>query len=559
MLKIGKAKMNNLVEKIEASVIGSDQLFSTAFGQKPMIYADYTASGRSLNMIEDYLRNCVLPWYANTHTDTSFTGAQTTALREESREIIRKAVNGSDKDKVIFCGPGATTGINKLIDILNIRLPKELNEKYKFEQQIPAEQRPVVFVGPYEHHSNELPWRESIADVVAIPLSTNGQIDTDILATELAKYKDRPLKIGSFSAASNVTGVISDVQGIAAILKQHGALSFWDYAAAGPYLPIDMNGETAIDAVFISPHKFIGGPGTTGVLIVKEHVLTNKVPAIVGGGTVLYVTPDGHRFIADHERREEGGTPAIVESIRTGLVFKLQQEVSLKTIQQKEHEFVERALARFNAMPNIQILGNTDVDRLSIFSFRVKHQGKDLHYGFVTALLNDLFGIQVRGGCSCAGPYGHTLLDMSADYSANLEAQIQQGEMVLRPGWVRANFNYFITESEFEYIINAIELVAEHGWRLLPFYQLDQEKTVWRFQGKHNELATSLNAFSFAELTTETIKSNSIPDHQQLLAEAKSLLTQGCSSWHSYPLSLSEGGEALRWFSLPQECEQDLG
>lgn len=550
--------MTNLLEKIERSVIGSNRLFSTVFGTKPLIYADYTASGRSLSLIEDYIRESVLPWYANTHSETSFTGAQTTALREQARQIIRESVNASQSDKVIFCGPGATTGINKIIDILNIRLPQELNNKYQFEQQIPKAQRPVVFIGPYEHHSNELPWRESIADVVAIPLSENGQIDHKVLAAELIKYQSRPLKIGSFSAASNVTGVISDVQAISKILKQHGALSFWDYAAAGPYLAMDMNGDTPIDAAFLSPHKLIGGPGTSGVLIVKASLLTNKVPAIVGGGTVLYVTPEGHRFIEDHERREEGGTPAIIESIRTGLVFKLQQEVTLTNIQKKEHEFVERALQRFKGMPNIQVLGNTEVKRLSIFSFRVKYAGKDLHYGFVTALLNDLFGIQVRGGCSCAGPYGHSLLGMSASYSAQLEAQIQCGEMVLRPGWVRANFNYFISEQEFNYLLDAIELVAEHGWRLLPYYHLDEQSSVWRFQGKKNSMVSSLNSFSFAELEKASHIEHSTPDYESLLAHAEAMLMMQNPNWQQYQLTLSEQGESLRWFVLPQECEVQL-
>ncbi len=435
--------MTTLIERIRHSVIGSRTPISTPFGEKPLIYADYTASGRSLGFIEDFIREQVLPFYANTHTETSFTGAQTTALREQARSIIRRAVNGGSDDQVIFCGAGATAAINKLIDIMNLRLPDDLSRRYDLASSIPPSERPVVFIGPYEHHSNELPWRESIAELVVTPLDGQGQIDSRALEARLLAYADRPLKIGSFSAASNVTGVKSDVAGISALLKKHGALAFWDYAAAAPYVGIDMNGDTPLDAVFISPHKFIGGPGTPGVLVAKKAIMQNRVPAVVGGGTVKYVTPVDHRYIEDHERREEGGTPGIVESIRAGLVFKLQQEVSTREISRLEGDFVERALERFSACPGLTVLGERNAPRLSIVSLRFRHGQRDLHYGFVVALLNDLFGIQMRGGCSCAGPYGHNLLGMDMAYSKAIETELDKGNMLFRPGWVRLNFNYF--------------------------------------------------------------------------------------------------------------------
>jgi selenocysteine lyase/cysteine desulfurase len=271
------------------------------------------------------------------------------------------------------------------------------------------------------------------------------------------------LKIGSFSAASNVTGIISDVPSITAVLKEHGALSFWDYAAAAPYMKINMNAEHAIDAAFISPHKFIGGPGTPGILAIKASVIDNPVPTTVGGGTVSYVTPSHHTFIHDIERREEGGTPAIVESIRAGLVFKLQQEVGTSTIESIETEMVNKALAFFSDTPEIKVLGNRNSRRLSIFSLCFKYKNKELHYGFVAALLNDLFGIQVRGGCSCAGPYGHHLLDIDSYTSQQIEAFIDNGHTTLRPGWVRLNFNYFISNQEFDYILQALKMVSQHG------------------------------------------------------------------------------------------------
>lgn len=551
--------MSKLIEMIRESVIGARYPVQTPFGEKPLIYADYTASGRALGFVEDYIRKQVLPWYANTHTETSFTGAQTTALREQARQQIRSAVNGSEDDQVIFCGPGATAAINKMIDMLNLRLPRDLADRYELEAQIPADERPVVFIGPYEHHSNELPWRESIADVVSIPLTDSGQIDLQVLEKHLQAYAKRPLLIGSFSAGSNVTGVKTDVIAVTRLLKRNGALAFWDYAAAAPYVGIDMQGEQPLDAVFISPHKLVGGPGTPGVLVVKKYVLNNTVPAVVGGGTVLYVTPENHRFIEDHERREEGGTPAIVESIRAGLVFKLQQEVGTQEIEKREHDFVQRAIARFNDCPEIEILGNPQAPRLSIMSLRFKHAGRDLHYGFVVSLLNDLFGIQVRGGCSCAGPYGHSLLGMDMDYSRAIETEIQRGAMVLRPGWVRLNFNYFIDEQEFEYLLRAMELVARDGWRLLPYYQFDTVSGVWRFQGKAAELVAALEGWSFTGLR----QSEATVDPEPLGLEghcelAESELTRMDRGGEHYELALTEEGERLRWFLLPQEAAVEL-
>ncbi len=552
--------MTDLIEHIRNSIIGDRHGISTPFGEKPLVYADYTASGRALSFIEDYIRDEVLPYYANTHTETSFTGAQTTALREQARQQIRIAVNGTEEDQIIFCGPGATAAINKLIDILNIRLPRDLSQRYKLEEHIPANERPVVFLGPYEHHSNELPWRESIADVVAVPLTDDGQIDVAFLQQQLNDYADRPLLIGSFSAASNVTGIISDVSEVTRILKSHGALAFWDYAAASPYVGIDMNGDAPLDAIFVSPHKFIGGPGTPGVLIAKKSILNNSVPAVVGGGTVLYVTPAGHCYIDDHEHREEGGTPAIVESIRAGLVFKLQREVGTAEIERREHDYVHRALARLNTLPNLEIMGGVEASRLSIMSLRVKHGEKDLHYNFIVSLLNDLFGIQVRGGCSCAGPYGHSLLGIDMEHSNAIEKEITKGSTVLRPGWVRLNFNYFIDEEEFQYLLRAIELVAEHGWRLLPFYHFDEVSGAWRYQGKTESLPTNLDAFSFIDFCQRGGESS----HTRLsLAgqcdSAELELLKENREGELSQLRLSKESERLRWFVLPQEAARDLG
>ncbi len=544
-----------LISKIRESVIGDRQCIETCFGKKPLVYADYTASGRALTFIEDFISQKVLPFYANTHTETSFSGAQTTKFREDARLAIRQAVNANSDDQVIFTGSGATSAINKLIDILNLRLPADLSARHNLLAQLPEADRPVVFIGPYEHHSNEIPWRESIADVVVVPLAKNGQLDVSVLEKKLALFADRALKIGSFSAASNVTGIKTDVDRVSALLHEHGAISFWDYAAAAPYVAINMNplrAECAKDAVFISPHKFVGGPGTPGVLVVKKQLLKNSVPAVPGGGTVVYVTPEDHQFIADHQRREEGGTPAIVESIRAGLVFSLQQEVGVEQIEQLEAQYKCRAIERWQKNKNIQILGNCEEDSLSIFSLRFKYKNKDLHYGFVVALLNDLFGIQARGGCSCAGPYGHELLGMDMAYSRKLEKQILQGHMVLRPGWVRLNFNYFIGDETFEYLLAAIDLVATHGWKLLPYYEFDLMSGTWRYQGRKMQLE-SLSVAAMLEqpkaCKAETVELDAV------LCQAEKELKKSCHNGTIYKLDLPAEADALRWFVLPQEID----
>jgi selenocysteine lyase/cysteine desulfurase len=551
----------DLVELVRESVIGKDTAVQTPFGLRRVTYADYTASGRSLSFIEDFIRDQVLPLYANTHTETSGTGLQTTRFREEAREIIRNSVGGTrEEHAVIFAGSGSTGAVDRLVGLLGLRIPAGLNRAYGLEELIPAEERPVVFVGPYEHHSNELPWRESIADVIEIKEDSDGHIDLHQLESMLVELAHRPLRIGSFSAASNVTGIISDTSAISRLLHEHGALSFWDFAASAPYVAIDMgSGEAGHgdykDAIFISPHKLIGGPGTPGVLVVRRDLLVNEVPVVPGGGTVQYVSPDHHSYIRDPEHREEGGTPAIIESIRAGLAFRLKEDVGVERIRELEHGFIRRAITSWSENPNIEILGNPEAGRLSIVSFVIRHGARTLHHNFVVALLNDLFGIQARGGCSCAGPYGHRLLGIDLETSARFESVIAQGCEVIKPGWVRVNFNYFIAEEEFNYIIEAVHLIADQGWRLLPLYRYESETALWRHRDGLPRPPTSLGDVHFAsESAVAPPLTAPIEDLGPYLVAAKQILAEEPRSDGESP-DLGPDVESLRWFPNPSEVE----
>jgi selenocysteine lyase/cysteine desulfurase len=553
--------MTDLVETIRSSVIGSDYAVPGPFGLRRVTYADYTASGRSLSFIEDYLRDVVMPLYANTHTESSGTGLQTTRFREEAREMIRRCVNAGDDYAVVFAGSGATGAIDRLVAVLGMRIPSALESRYALSSHIPPEERPVVFIGPFEHHSNELPWRESIADVVRIDEDADGHIDLARLERELIRHADRPLKIGSFSAASNVTGIISDTRAIARLLHQHGALSFWDFAAAAPYVEIDMvfDDEPGAwkDAVFISPHKMIGGPGTPGVLIARKDLFTNPVPAVAGGGTVAFVNPSEHRYIEDIEHREEGGTPAIIESIRAGLAFQLKHAVGADRIRSLEDSFIERAIASWSANPNIKILGNFDAERLSIVSFVVVDGDRYLHHNFVVALLNDLFGIQSRGGCSCAGPYGHRLLGIDIETSLEYEREISRGCEGIKPGWVRVNFNYFISQQVFDFIVEAVHLVADEGWRLLPSYGFDAATGLWMHRGGGGEAPLSLSEIDYAGGVMQYDHHphrDADPVLADYLLEAREILASALPS--DTPVDaghFTDDFEQLRWFRLPHE------
>lgn len=562
--------MDNLLRRIRESVIGDDRMITGPFGPRRLVYADYAASGRALGFIEDFIRDEVLPWYGNTHTESSATGLRTTRMREDARRAVAAAVGAGIDTSVIFAGSGATGAINKLITILGLR-------RGPSDPQVPDHRRPVVFIGPYEHHSNELPWRESIATVVVIGQRPDGRLDVAELEQQLRRYADRPLRLGSFSAGSNVTGVLTDTAEVSRLLHAHGALSLWDYAAAAPYVEITMDGPdgTHKDAVFFSPHKFVGGPGTPGVLVVRNRLLTNEVPSDPGGGTVDYVSSDSHHYVDDPVHREEGGTPAIVESIRAGLVMGLHQAVGVDTIMARERALVNRALSRWRQEPELELLGDNGADRLPIVSFLVRcGGGRYLHHNFVVAVLNDVFGIQSRGGCACAGPYGHRLLDIDQGLSLRFLDQIRHGREGLKPGWTRVGFSYFLSESEFDYLVSAVRLVARHGRKLLPYYRFEVATGRWEYRAGDDGPAGGYGAtpeepISLTDVHYDAEGRLRYPrrawpppagpfDPVAELTAAEELFAELAEPDLDHAAVIPGVGAPLRWFALPEDCLSSL-
>jgi selenocysteine lyase/cysteine desulfurase len=463
------ASLEAYFQKINAGVIGHDYEFDGPSGRRKLIYADWIASGRLYAPIESILATRFGPLLGNTHSESSLTGEAMTLAYKKAQQIIKQHVHAGPDDVIITQGSGMTGALAKLQRLLGLHVPDKM--KPYFRQ--PKEERPVIFVTHMEHHSNQTSWLECEADVVVISPGDDLLVNPDNLEAELARYADRRNKIGAFTACSNVTGIFTPYPQLARIMHRHGGLCFVDFAASAPYADIDMHPadpEESLDAIYFSPHKFLGGPGSSGVLIFHKKLYTNKVPDQPGGGTVLWTNPWGeHHYLEDIELREDGGTPAFMQTIRAALAIRLKERMGTKRIRERENELLKVAFDRLSKIPGLHILAPNVRERLGVISFYVDR----IHYNFIVRVLSDHFGIQVRGGCSCAGTYGHYLLHVNPDYSHRITAMIDSGDLSEKPGWVRLSLHPVMTRKELDFVLDAIEQVALNPGRWQKMYRYD--------------------------------------------------------------------------------------
>ena len=453
-----KSQLELYFSDFRKDIIGVDQMFTTPFGPQKIIYTDWTASGRLYRPIEEKLMNEFGPFVANTHTETTVTGTAMTLAYHEARHIIKQHVNANSDDILITDGTGMTGVVNKFQRILGLRIPENLKEF----TAIPEAIKPIVFISHMEHHSNQTSWLETIADVEVIPADESGLFSMEALRVLLEKYKHRSFKIASITSCSNVTGIRTPYHEVAQLMHQHNGVCFVDFACSGPYVAIDMHplaSDAYLDAIFFSPHKFLGGPGTSGVLIFNKNLYKNNIPDCPGGGTVSWTNPWGeHKYIDNIEDREDGGTPGFLQVIKTALAIQLKDRMGVSNILQREHELVNYIFSSLNAIPNLHILADQHQDRLGVISFYID----ELHYNLGVKLLNDKFGIQTRGGCSCAGTYGHYLLHVDQETSHNLVCQIASGDLIQKPGWIRMSIHPTTTTEEIQFVCDSILALALH-------------------------------------------------------------------------------------------------
>ena len=452
------SKLESYFNQFRQHIIGIDQEFVSPFGTKKIIYTDWTASGRLYRPIEEKICNEFGPFVANTHTETTVSGTAMTKAYHKAKHIIKEHVHCNEDDVLIVSGNGMTGVVNKFQRILGLKVPENLR---KFTD-IPDEIRPVVFITHMEHHSNQTSWLETIAIVEVIPPGEEGLFSMENLEILLEKHKDRTLKIASVVGGSNVTGLQTPYHDIAKLMHQHGGVCFVDFACSAPYVDIDMHPEDeeqALDAIFFSPHKFLGGPGTSGVLIFNNKLYKNMIPDCPGGGTVSWTNPWGeHKYIDNIEDREDGGTPGFLQTIKTALAVKLKEQMGVEKMLEREHEIVSTIFNELGAIENIKILAGQHQDRLGVISFYID----DMHYNLGVKLLNDRFGIQTRGGCSCAGTYGHYLLHVDYETSHELTNEISIGDLVRKPGWIRMSIHPTTTDKEIDYVCESIKALAEN-------------------------------------------------------------------------------------------------
>ena len=451
-------ELETYFQKFRKNIIGIEQEFTSPYGTKKIVYTDWTASGRLYAPIERKLMNEFGPFVANTHTETTVSGTAMTMAYHHARKIIKNHVNANADDILITDGTGMTGVVNKFQRILGLKVPEDLKNFVK----IPEEKRPIVFITHMEHHSNQTTWLETIADVVIVPSCERGLFCMDNFTSLLEEYKNRTIKIASVTGCSNVTGIKTPYHEIAKLMHQNNGVCFVDFACSGPYVHIDMHPEDAesyLDAIFLSPHKFLGGPGTSGVLIFNKKLYKNMVPDNPGGGTVSWTNPWGkHKYLDNIEDREDGGTPGFLQVIKTALAVQLKEEMGIENILKREQEIVDHVFEQFKPVSNLHILAGEHQNRLGVISFYID----DLHFNLGVKILNDRFGIQTRGGCSCAGTYGHYLLHVDEAQSNDLTSKIDSGNLILKPGWIRMSIHPTTTNQEIQFVTDAIIALAEN-------------------------------------------------------------------------------------------------
>lgn len=477
--------LESYFEQFRKNIVGIDSSYTSAYGQQKIIYADWIASGRLYHPIEQKILNEFGPFVANTHTETSETGTLMTHSYHYAQKFIKKCVNAGANDVLIQAGFGMTAVVNKLQRILGLKGCGVLKHKTCLKEV----DRPVVFISHMEHHSNQTSWYETICDVIVVEPDENLLVDPEKLKEQLENYKDRKLKIGSFSAASNVTGVKPAYYQLAKVMHEHGGLCFVDFAASAPYVEINMHPEDPmekLDAIFFSPHKFLGGPGTAGILIFDSSLYNCDVPDNPGGGTVDWTNRWGeYKYIDDIELREDGGTPGFLQAIRTALAFELKNQMGIENIENREKELIPRAFKGLRAIPGVRILADNVIDRIGALSFYIE----GVHYNLVVKLLSDKYGIQVRGGCACAGTYGHYLLDVSYDYSHEITQLINHGDLSQKPGWIRWSIHPTTFDSEIDYFVNAVKEIAKNHKIWINDYAYNKKTNEFihlKMQGKSN-------------------------------------------------------------------------
>ncbi|OUL62887.1 aminotransferase class V-fold PLP-dependent enzyme [Flavobacterium sp. AJR] len=453
------------------NIIGIDQEFTSPYGKKQIIYTDWTASGRLYRPIEEKIINQFGPFVANTHTETTVSGTAMTKAYHHARNIIKRHVNANQDDILITDGTGMTGVVNKFQRILGLKIPENLKDF----TTIPADKKPVVFISHMEHHSNQTSWLETIADVEIIPACEKGLFSLESLEILLDKYKDRAYKIASITSCSNVTGIKTPYYEAAKLMHQHNGVCFVDFACSGPYVKINMHPEDPeayLDAIFFSPHKFLGGPGTSGVLVFNKKLYKNMIPDCPGGGTVSWTNPWGeHKYIDNIEDREDGGTPGFLQVIKTALAIELKEQMGVDNMLQREHEIVDYVFNELNDIPNIKILAGQHQERLGVVSFFIE----DLHFNLGVKILNDRFGIQTRGGCSCAGTYGHFLLHVDQETSSKLIDQITIGDLIRKPGWIRMSIHPTTTNEEIAFVCESIKELAKNHKEWALDYEYNKE------------------------------------------------------------------------------------